>query len=39
MTSAVRAEIDAQVQLIAELKAMLADARRPWLVRVLAAIR
>jgi hypothetical protein len=25
-----RAEIDAQVELIAELKALLADARRPW---------
>ena len=39
MSPADGADIDAQAQLIAELKAMLAEIRRPWLVKLMAAIR
>ena len=37
--AAARSDAEAKDALLTELKAMLADARRPWLVRVLAAIR
>ena len=37
--AAARSDAEAKDALLTELKAMLADARRPWLARVLSAIR